>query len=87
MNRRMIIINYYDKKDIDKVLNKNYKRRIKKMINLILIFIFIIIAELIELRSRKMIRDYNRKLYEDIILELEEMRKTIEESTATIEEQ
>ena len=62
MNRRMIIINYYDKKDIDKVLNKNYKRRIKKMINLILIFIFIIIAELIELRSRKMIRDYNRKL-------------------------
>ena len=81
----MIIINYYDKKDIDKVLNKNYKRRIKKMINLILIFIFIIIEELIELRSRKIIKDYNRKLYEDFILELEEMRKAIEESTATIE--
>lgn len=86
MNRRMIIINYYDKKDIDRVLNKNYERRIKKMINLILIFIFIIIEELIELRSRKIIKDYNRKLYEDFILELEEMRKAIEESTATIEE-
>ena len=87
MNRRMIIINYYDKKDIDRVLNKNYERRIKKMINLILVFTFIIIEELIELRSRKIIKDYNRKLYEDFILELEEMRKAIEESTATIEEQ